>query len=150
MTEGPRGTAGPRDGEPPATIDEPDELGRGGAVEPAREAPLERQEPPPGAMEPVEPGRAQRTVKGTRASALWIALAVGVLVLIAILIFVAQNSSKVRINFLWMHGTLALGIALLISAILGILLALAVGTVRMLQLRRLARRPRMVEPPRHP
>jgi uncharacterized integral membrane protein len=101
---------------------------------------LERQEPPPGAGQPT-PGRAQRSLKATRASAVWTALAVGVLVLIAILIFVLQNSAKVRINFLWMHGTLGLGIALLISAILGILLTLAVGTVRMLQLRRLAKRP---------
>jgi uncharacterized integral membrane protein len=143
MTEGPRGAAGPRDGESRTTIDEQDEVQGGRAVEPAREAPLERQEPPPDAVQPVEPGR--RTVRGTRASALWTALAVGVLVLIAILIFVVQNGAKVKISFLWLHGTLALGIALLISAILGILLTLAIGSARMLQLRRLAKRPRAPE-----
>ena len=128
MTEGPRGVAGPRDGEPGTSQEQPAEV---------------RRQPPPGAVQPMPHGR--RPVKATRASAVWVALVVGVLVLVAILIFVAQNSAEVRINFLWMHGTLALGIALLISAILGIVLAIAVGTVRMLQLRRLAKRPQVVE-----
>jgi uncharacterized integral membrane protein len=101
-------------------------------------------EVPSGSVRPI-PGEARRQVEPTRASAVWTALAVGVLVLVAILIFVVQNSAKVRINFLWMHGTLGLGIALLISAILGILLTLAVGSVRMLQLRRLAKRPHVVQ-----
>lgn len=153
MTEGRRSSADPRDGEPRTTVEgraEVERAGAAGAAEPAAlgEAPLERQEVPPGSVRPVTPGRAQRTVKGTRASALWTALAVGVLVLIAILVFVVQNGAKVKISFLWMHGSLALGIALLISAILGILLAMALGTVRMLQLRRMAKRPQVVERPR--
>jgi uncharacterized integral membrane protein len=135
MTEGSRSAADPRDEQPRSGMREPAE------VEPAGRAPGEV---PPGSVQPV-PGEARRPLKPTRASAVWMALAVGVLVLVAILIFVAQNSAKVRINFLWMHGTLVLGIALLISAILGVLLTLAVGSVRMLQLRRLAKRPHMVE-----
>jgi uncharacterized integral membrane protein len=134
MTEGRRSSADPRDEEPRTRTEAPGEL--------------QREQAPPGAVQPMR-GRGRRSLKATRASAVWIALVVGVLVLIAILIFVAQNSAKVRINFLWMHGTLALGIALLISAILGILLAMAIGTVRMLELRRLAKRPQVVErPPR--
>jgi uncharacterized integral membrane protein len=135
MTEGSRSAADPRDEQPRSGMREPAE------VEPAGRAP---EEVPPGSVQPI-PGEARRQLKPTRASAVWTALAVGVLVLVAILIFVAQNSAKVRINFLWMHGTLVLGIALLISAILGVLLTLAVGSVRMLQLRRLAKRPHVVE-----
>jgi uncharacterized integral membrane protein len=137
MTEGRQSAADPRDEEPRSRVQEPAEVERAGATGPApREV--------PGSVQPI-PGEVRRPVKPTRASAVWTALAVGVLVLVAILIFVVQNSAKVRINFLWMHGTLGLGIALLISAILGILLTLAVGSVRMLQLRRLARRPHVVE-----
>jgi uncharacterized integral membrane protein len=139
MTEGRRSATDPRDEEPRSRVQEPAEVERAGATGPApREV--------PGSVQPI-PGEVRRPVKPTttRASAVWTALAVGVLVLVAILIFVVQNSAKVRINFLWMHGTLGLGIALLISAILGILLTLAVGSVRMLQLRRLAKRPHVVE-----
>lgn len=117
---------------------EPAEVERAGATGPAPG------EVPPGSVQPI-PGEARRRVKPTRASAVWTALAVGVLMLVAILIFVVQNSAKMRINFLWLHFTLGVGIALLISAILGIVLTLAVGSVRMLQLRRLAKRPHVVE-----
>jgi uncharacterized integral membrane protein len=135
MTEGRRNAADPRDEEPRSRGQEPAEVERAGPAP---------GEVPRGEGQPI-PGEARRQVKPTRASAVWTALAVGVLVLVAILIFVVQNSGKVRINFLWIHGTLGLGVALLISAILGILLALAVGSVRMLQLRRLAKRPHVVE-----
>ena len=135
MTEGRRNAADPRDEEPRGRGQEPAEVERAGPAP---------GEVPRGEGRPI-PGEARRQVKPTRASAVWTALAVGVLVLVAILIFVVQNSGKVRINFLWIHGTLGLGVALLISAILGILLALAVGSVRMLQLRRLAKHPHVVE-----
>lgn len=72
-------------------------------------------------------------------------MAVGVVALVVILIFVAQNSSSVRIHFLMMEGSMPLGVALLLAALLGALLMLAIGTVRILQLRRLARRPHLAD-----
>jgi uncharacterized integral membrane protein len=123
MTEGRRSPADPRDGEPGTSVERPAEV---------------RQQPPPGAVQPMPRGR---RLKATRASAVWVALVVGVLVLVAILIFVAQNSGKVNIHFLMLDGTMPLGVALLVAAILGALLMFAIGTVRILQLRRLARRP---------
>jgi uncharacterized integral membrane protein len=87
----------------------------------------------------------RRVVERTRASALWTAVAIGLLALAVILIFVAQNSSKVRIHFPMMDGSMPLGVALLVAAVLGALLMLAIGTVRILQLRRLARRPELAE-----
>jgi uncharacterized integral membrane protein len=62
-----------------------------------------------------------------------------------ILIFVTQNSSSVRIHFLMAEISMSLGVALLVAALLGALLMLAIGTVRILQLRRLARRPQLAE-----
>jgi len=89
--------------------------------------------------------KARREVERTRASALWTAVTVGLLALVVILIFVAQNSSRVKIHFLMMDWAMPLGVALLIAALLGALLMLAIGTVRILQLRRLAKRPELVE-----
>jgi uncharacterized integral membrane protein len=73
---------------------------------------------------------------------LWTAVAVGLVVLAAILIFIAQNSARVRVHFLTADGELPLGVALLFAALLGAILVLAIGSVRMLQLRRVARRRR--------
>ena len=127
MTEGRRSSVGPQDEEPRITSG-----GQPGAIErpvPADEA------------APRAPARPRRTVERTRASALWTAVAVGLLALAVILIFVAQNSDKVNIHFLAMDGAMPLGVALLVAALLGALLMLAIGTIRILQLRRLAKRP---------
>jgi uncharacterized integral membrane protein len=84
-------------------------------------------------------------VERTRAGALWTAVAVGVIALVLILIFVVQNSGSVPIHFLAMDITMPLGVALLVAALLGALLMLAIGTVRILQLRRLAKRPELAD-----
>ena len=101
------------------------------------------QEPPAG--ESFRAPAGPRKVERTRASALWTAVVVGVLSLVVILLFVAQNSGKVKIHFLMMDGTMPLGVALLVAALLGALLMLAVGTVRILQLRRVAKRPELAD-----
>jgi uncharacterized integral membrane protein len=56
---------------------------------------------------------------------LWTAVAVGLVVLAAILIFIAQNSASVRVHFLTADGELPLGVALLFAALLGAILVLA-------------------------
>lgn|SRR5262245_22187626 len=86
---------------------------------------------------PAEPRAADRT----RADVLWTAVTVGVIALALILIFVVQNHTEVRIHFLTMDFSMPLGVALLVAALLGALLMLAIGTVRIMQLRRLAKRP---------
>jgi uncharacterized integral membrane protein len=78
--------------------------------------------------------------------ALWSAVAVGVLVLAAILVFIAQNGAKVKVHFLAAAGELPLGVALLFATLLGAILVLIIGTVRILQLRRAARRRRRTQP----
>lgn len=81
-------------------------------------------------------------VERTRISVLWTAVAVGMVVLAATLLFIAQNSASVRVHFLTAHGELPLGVALLFATLLGAILVLAIGSVRMLQLRRVAQRHR--------
>ena len=76
----------------------------------------------------------------TRTSAVWFGVWPGVAGLILLIIFVAQNTSGVEINFLWMHGRIPLALGLLIAGVCGAAVAMAVAAVRIIQLRRLFRR----------
>lgn len=78
----------------------------------------------------------------TRLSAVWTALAIAILALVAILVFILQNSTSVPLSFLFFHGQLPLAIALLFAMILGAIIVLASGAARILQLRGVARRAR--------
>jgi uncharacterized integral membrane protein len=75
-------------------------------------------------------------VSRTKTSAIWIGLIAAALVLIALLIFIAQNSNRVSVHYLGANGRVPLAVALLLSAIAGLLIAAIPGTVRILQLRR--------------
>lgn len=87
------------------------------------------------------PGSADKsTVPSTRAGRAWVALVPASLILIAVLTFAFQNPGSTRITFLGWHGTASIGLAMLGSALLGGLIVLLFGSVRILQLRRLARR----------
>ncbi len=76
----------------------------------------------------------------TRTSWVWIGLILSALVLLFLLIFILQNDEPVRVTFLGLSGTLPTGVALLLAAIAGLLLVAIPGGLRILQLRRVARR----------
>jgi len=95
--------------------------------------------PPPPAP-PPGPAPAGPAVKFTRAGALWSALIAGFLTLIVLLIFIAQNTASTPFSFFAWHWSLPLGVAILLAAVSGGLLTVAVGTARMLQLRRTAKK----------
>jgi uncharacterized integral membrane protein len=78
----------------------------------------------------------------TKTSAVWLGVWAGVFVLILTIVFVAQNTSGVRISFLWMDGRIPLALALLIAGVAGAVIAMAVASARIIQLRRLVRRGR--------
>jgi uncharacterized integral membrane protein len=79
-------------------------------------------------------------LKHTRASGLWTGLILSALVLILLLVFILQNGNPVDITFLGFTGSLPIGVALLFAAIAGLLLVAIPGGLRILQLRRAARR----------
>jgi uncharacterized integral membrane protein len=87
--------------------------------------------PPPPRRKPKDP-----TAKFTRAGALWSALIAGFLILILLLIFIAQNTTDTAFTFFGWHWSLPLGVAILLAAVGGGLLTVAVGTARIVQLRR--------------
>jgi uncharacterized integral membrane protein len=62
------------------------------------------------------------------------------LVLAVILLFIFQNSQSAKISFVTASGRLPLAIALLAAATLGALFVLALGSIRILQLRRVIHR----------
>jgi uncharacterized integral membrane protein len=81
-----------------------------------------------------------RDVRRTKASALWVATAVAVLLLLLLGIFIAQNSQSVEVHFLGADGSVSLALGLLFSAVAGAAVVLLAGAVRIVQLRLAGRR----------
>ena len=59
--------------------------------------------------------------------------------MVVILVFILQNLQSVEVHFLFMQGNLPLAVALLFAMVLGAVVVLAFGAVRILQLRMVAR-----------
>lgn len=89
---------------------------------------------------PIKAPPPENAVHFTRAAALWSALIVGFLVLIILLIFIAQNTDSGTFHFLGWSWSLPLGVALLAAAVLGGLITTLAGVVRIVQLRRAAKK----------
>ena len=111
--------------------------------------------PPPTGPEQGEPRRTapaqaapvlpQHKVKRTRISGLWVSVGFFAVVLLLLLIFILQNGTKVDISYMGAHGHLPLGVALLLSAVCGVLLVALAGAARISQLRTVARRHRRID-----
>jgi uncharacterized integral membrane protein len=93
----------------------------------------------------AEPALPRHTIEPTRTSMVWTMVGIGVVLLVAILVFILQNGQRVGVRFLMANGTLPLGVALLFAALLGALLVLVAGAARVLQLRVVARRHRRTD-----
>lgn len=79
--------------------------------------------------------RVRRSATRSRMGGLWIILISAAFVLLLLLIFILQNGQAAKVSFLGAHGSLPMGVALLLAAIFGVLLVALPGTVRILQLR---------------
>jgi uncharacterized integral membrane protein len=91
----------------------------------------------PGAVAPAD--RPQMIPAPLTASA-WAALAAGLVLLVAVLVFILQNLKDVRVSFFTVHWRIPLGLDLLFAALLGGFIVFAAGSIRILRLRRVARR----------
>ena len=60
---------------------------------------------------------------------------VATLVLVLLLVFILQNTKSVKVSYFTAHGTIPLGVALLLAAVGGVLLAGVVASLRIWQLR---------------
>ncbi len=81
-------------------------------------------------------------VPRTRISAVWLGICAAVVGLVALIVFMLQNTGSVDVHFLWMDGSLPLALALFIAGVATTIVATTIGAARMTQLRRLVRRSR--------
>ena len=91
-----------------------------------------------GGDHPTEP--VPSTARRSRTGGLWVGLILSAVVLLLLLVFILQNPTPAQIAFFAFEGELPLGVALLLAAIAGMLLVAIPGSLRILQLRRAARR----------
>jgi uncharacterized integral membrane protein len=103
--------------------------------------------PPPGEAPPpggaadrggARPGK--DPLRGSRVSGVWIAVVALVVLLVLLAVFILQNTQSVQISFLGWGGHAPLAAALLIATAFGLLIAVAAGSLRILQLRLRVRR----------
>ena len=88
---------------------------------------------------PVAPPTQTRRAP-TRASRAWTGAVAGTVLALLLLIFILENTQRVKVSFLGANGHLSLGVALLLSAVAGALIVGLIGAARMTQLRLRARR----------
>ena len=126
-----------------------------GAGYPAPGQPGDMAYPPPGAPDvtgrppagravdaPVDvaPGGEKHKVRRSRFGGIWVGLIVAALLLVLALVFVLQNSQSVQIEFFGWSGQAPLAVAILLGLAAGALLVAIPGSVRILQLRKTAKR----------
>src|SRR5688572_28540082 len=104
----------------------------------------------PAAVEPTGPvvdadvgtASSPTSPQRTRISATWFGVCAAALTLVVLIIFMMQNTRSVEVNFLWLHGTVPLALALLIASLGTAVLVTVVGAARITQLRRHSHRAR--------
>jgi len=72
----------------------------------------------------------------------WLAVVALAILLLLLIIFIAQNTQSVEVSFLGWNGHAPLAVSLLIAAVVGIVLAVVAGALRLIQVRYRVRRDR--------
>ncbi|KAB1503812.1 DUF1049 domain-containing protein [Corynebacterium sp. 320] len=75
-------------------------------------------------------------VERTIAGSTWVALILGIFLLIVLLVFILQNQQSAQITFFAWNLNFPIGVGMLLAAIIGALVMALVGGVRIMQLRR--------------
>ena len=84
--------------------------------------------------------RPKSALRFTRIAAFWWALTAGVIFLLILLIFIAQNTNSIAMHFLGWDWSLPIGVAFLLSAVCGAAIAVLAGAARIVQLRHAAKK----------
>ena len=111
-----------------------------GPVRTDRHATPARAEQPTEPVRPTPAEPAEPVVPRSRTGGLYAGLILSAVVLVVLLVFVLQNLDPVQVRFLGLAGRLPVGVALLLAAVAGLLLVAIPGGLRILQLRRVAKR----------
>jgi uncharacterized integral membrane protein len=88
----------------------------------------------------AEDASPSKAIPSTRAGRTWMRVLPALILLAVTLVFVLQNLRSAKVSFFTASGHLPLGVALLAAFALGALVVLALGSVRIVQLRTLIRR----------
>ena len=99
-----------------------------------------RQEEPERGDPPSAP--AKDPLRRSLTSGAWFAVVGFAILLLVLVVFIAQNTQDVEVSFLGWDGRAPLAVSLLVATLVGILLAVVAGSLRILQLRRRVRRGR--------
>jgi uncharacterized integral membrane protein len=138
----PRPAAGAEAPTPGSDLEEsPVEVAPPGTQVPAEPVP----DSPAAPTQTAPPQTPPLNIKRTRISGLWLAVGFFAVVLLLLLIFILQNGTSVQVSYMGAHGHLPLGVALLLSAVCGVLLVVLAGAARISQLRSVARRHRRAD-----
>ncbi|MGY1895725.1 LapA family protein [Nocardia gipuzkoensis] len=86
------------------------------------------------------PAAATNKSLSSRTGYAWSGLVTGVLILVVLLVFILQNLEQTQVDFFFWNFSLPLGVTVLLSVIGGALVMASVGGVRILQLRRAAKK----------
>jgi uncharacterized integral membrane protein len=81
-----------------------------------------------------------RRIARTRTSATFKSLIAGTVVLVLLLVFILENTQRVKVTYFGASGHLPLGVALLLAAVAGALIVGIVGSARIFQLRKRTKR----------
>ena len=104
------------------------------AVPPGSGGPTPQPDQAPAGPDPTTPVPGSPTGR-TRLSGVWMGVVVGVVVLVFLLAFIIQNSKSVKVSIFTVSANMPLGVALLLAAVGGVLLAGIVASLRIWQLR---------------
>lgn len=144
----PRPTIGDQALSPAPEVEQPERVSQPPPVSaPPVSAPPVSASPAPSAPPQTAPAAPlpQHKIKHTRISGLWVAVGFFAVILLLLLIFILQNSKTVDVSYMGAHGHLPLGVAMLLSAVCGVLLVVLAGAARISQLRTVARRHRRAD-----
>ena len=103
------------------------------------EAPAQTARPSGAGGPPAARQSPDKQVAPTRAGMVWVSVCVAVLLAIALIIFLAQNTRTVAVHFLGLSGSTSLALMMLIAAVAGALITVIAGSARIIQLRRRAK-----------
>jgi uncharacterized integral membrane protein len=90
--------------------------------------------------QPSSPDRGRDPLRRSRTSGAWFAVVALAGLLLLLIVFIAQNTQSVEVSFLGWNGHAPLAVSLLVASLVGILVAVVAGSLRILQLRRRVRR----------
>jgi len=89
--------------------------------------------PSSGPTAPATPS--PKATRRTRISAAWVGIIIAAMALVLLLVFILQNTKSVKVSFFTLNGEMPLGVALLLAAVGGVLIAGVAASLRIWQLR---------------